>query len=99
MRFMLVVRMSTEKGNEAVREGKVGELMQSVMAQLQPEAAYFGPFDGVRTGFVVVDMEDPSKIPAISEPFFQSFGARVDFVPVMTPDDLARGLSELPYGT
>lgn len=99
MRFMLIVRMSTEASNAPVREGRVGDLMQDVMAQLQPEAAYFGPYDGGRTAFIVLNLDDPSKIPAISEPFFQNFGARVDFVPLMTAEDLARGLAALPQGT
>jgi hypothetical protein len=95
---MLIVRMSTEVANARVREGKVGELMQNVMAQLQPEAAYFGPYDGGRTAFLVVNLDDPAKIPAISEPFFQNLGARIEFIPVMTAEDLARGLAELPQG-
>ena len=98
MRFMLIVRMSTEMANATVREGRVGDLLQRTMEQLQPEAAYFGPLDGSRTAFLVVNLDDPSKIPAISEPFFQELGARIDFIPVMTPEDLTRGLAALPQG-
>jgi len=99
MRFMLIVRMSTEMANATVREGRVGDLLQRSMEQLQPEAAYFGPMDGMRTAFIVFNLDDPAKIPAISEPFFQELGARVDFIPVMTPEDLARGLAAQAQGT
>ncbi len=95
MRFMLIVHMSTETANVAVREGRVGPLLQRVMEQLQPEAAYFGPGEGSRTAYLVVNIDDVSQIPAISEPFFQELGARIDFVPVMTPEDLAKGLAAL----
>ena len=98
MRFMLIVRMSTEMANAPVREGRVGDLLRRSMEQLQPEAAYFGPMDGMRTAFVVFTLDDPSRIPAISEPFFQELGARVDFIPVMTPEDLTRGLAALQQG-
>lgn len=99
MRFMLIVRMSTEMANATVREGRVGDLLQRSIEQLQPEAAYFGPLDGMRTAFLVFNLDDPSKIPAISEPFYQELGARLDFIPVMTPEDLARGIAALPQGT
>jgi hypothetical protein len=65
------------------------------MQRLQPEAAYFGPGSGVRTAYLVVNIDDPSQIPSISEPFFQEMGATVEFIPVMTADDLAKGLSML----
>ena len=95
MRFMLIVHMSTETANLAVREGRVRPLLQRVMEQLQPEAAYFGPGEGMRTAYLVVNIDDVSQIPAISEPFFQELGARIEFVPVMTAEDLAKGLEAL----
>jgi len=33
---------------------------------------------------------DPSRVPAIAEPFFLLFNASVEFHVVMTPDDLAK---------
>ena len=96
MRFMLVDRMSTEQGNLAVREGRIGDVLQRAMERLHPEAAYFGPLDGVRTAFLVFDLDDPARIPAISEPFYQELGARLDFVPVMTAEELAAGIAALP---
>ena len=98
MRFMLIVRMSTERGNAAVREGRVGPVLQRALEELQPEAAYFGPLDGMRTGFLVINIDDPSRIPAISEPFFQELGARVDFVPVMNAEEVAKGIAALGRG-
>lgn len=95
MRFMLVVRMSTEQGNVAVREGRIGDVLRRAMERLQPEAAYFGPMDGLRAAFLVVDLDDASRIPAVSEPFFLELGARVDFIPVMTAEEVGRGVAAL----
>ncbi len=97
MRFMLIVHMpTTETANRVVREGRVGPILQDTMARLQPEAAYFGPLEGIRTAFLVIDLDDVSQIPSISEPFFQELGARIDFIPVMTAEDLAKGIAALP---
>ncbi len=96
MRFMLTIRMSTEQANAAVRDGRVGPLLQRAMEQLRPEAAYFGPVDGLRTAYMVIDIDDASQIPAISEPFYQELGARIEFVPVMTAEELAKGIAALP---
>jgi hypothetical protein len=95
MRVMLIAHMSTEVSNVAVRDGRIGELLQRTMGQLTPEAAYFGPHEGGRTAFIVFDLADVSQIPSVSEPFFQELGARVDIIPIMTAEDVARGLSAL----
>ena len=95
MRFLITVHMSTEVSNAVVRDGRVGPLLQGVLERLQPEAAYFGPHEGGRTAFIVCNLDDVSQIPSISEPFFQELGARVDFIPVMNAEDLARGVAAI----
>ena len=45
---------------------------------------------------LVVDLPDPSKIPALAEPWFLTFQADVEFRIAMTPDDLMKaGLDDL----
>jgi hypothetical protein len=57
---------------------------------------YFSETNGKRGGIFVVDLADPSQIPALAEPFFLTFGATVKFRVCMTPEDLARSnLDEL----
>ena len=95
MRMLMKWDMSLEAGNEAVRSGKIAELNQSLIARIQPEAAYYSTENGTRTSYIFFDLKDPSQIPAIAEPLFQNLGARVEFIPVMNGDDLQKGLVSL----
>ncbi|MGW0561622.1 DUF3303 family protein [Streptomyces sp. NPDC003016] len=98
MRTMLVIHMDTEKTSELIENNGMEQFMQSVLERLRPEAAYFGPHEGMRTGFVVIDLEDPSQLPVISEPFFSQLGARIEMFPVMTADDVRAGLQRYATG-
>jgi len=95
MRMMLKAHMDTAAASKAIQEGRMPTVMQTMMEKLKPEAAYFGPDGGKRTAFIIFQMDDPSQLPAISEPLFSEFNARVDIFPVMDRDDLERGLSAL----
>ena len=61
---------------------------QSVIEELQPEAAYFTPMEGARGGHLIVNMDDASQIPAMTEPLFLGLGATVEFHPVFTLEDV-----------
>ncbi len=92
MRTMLQVSVPVERGNKAIADGSLPKLVQGLLADLKPEAAYFFPSEGLRSFVVVFDLADPSQIPAIAEPLFMLLDAEVDFRPVMTAEDLAKGL-------
>lgn len=94
MRMLLKMQMDVEAGSRAIKDGSFGEMLERVMAQIKPEAAYFTAIDGKRTGLIFFDLEDPSQIPAIAEPFFMTVGAAIDLLPVMTPEDVQKGLQE-----
>ncbi|HEY6330515.1 MAG TPA: hypothetical protein VI756_14350, partial [Blastocatellia bacterium] len=92
MRMLLQVSIPVEAGNAAAKAGTLGSTVERIVAGLQPEAAYFMADDnGNRSGFVVFDLKDTSQIPAVAEPWFLAFNARVSLRPVMTPQDLAAG--------
>jgi len=96
MRMLLRVSIPAEAGNAAVKEGTLGTTIERILADLKPEAAYFfADDDGQRSGSVVFDMKDPSQLPAIAEPWFLAFNARVSLRPVMTPQDLAKAAPSL----
>ena len=45
----------------------------------------------IRTIVFIVDMQSADQIPALAEPLFQEWGAKVEFHPVMTLEDLKKG--------
>jgi hypothetical protein len=90
MRFLLRLRIPNEAGNAMVRDPEFGAKFQSALKDVGAEAAYLSAVDGQRGGFVVVNMDDASRIPAVAEPFFNWLKADVEFIPVMLPDDLAK---------
>ncbi|SDR53120.1 hypothetical protein SAMN05444161_5417 [Rhizobiales bacterium GAS191] len=90
MRMMLKASIPVDKGNAAIRDGSIVKKIQSILADLKPEAAYFTEFDGKRTGLIFFDMKDTSEIPGVAEPWFLAFDASVEFKAVMNGDDLAR---------
>ncbi len=90
MRFMLKVTIPVETGNAAAKSGKLGSTIQSILADLKPEAAYFTDQDGCRCGMLFLDMQDASQIPALAEPWFLAFNAAIELHPVMVAEDLGR---------
>src|SRR3984957_8000264 len=89
MRMLLRVTIPVEAGNAAVKEGTLGSTIERILADLKPEAAYFFDDNGQRAGSVVFDMKDASQIPAIAEPWFLAFNAKVSLRPAMNSQDLA----------
>jgi hypothetical protein len=90
MRCLMKASMPVDSGNQAATSGTLGKTIQKILADLKPEAAYFGEDNGKRTAFLIVDLKDLSEIPKVAEPWFLAFNAAVEFHPVMTMEDLAK---------
>jgi hypothetical protein len=91
MRMLLRVSIPVETGNAAAKDGTLGSTVERILADLKPEAAYFFADDnGQRAGSIVFDMKDTSQIPAVAEPWFLAFNAKVSLRPIMNPQDLAK---------
>lgn len=90
MRMLLKVNIPTGPGNDAMKSGAIPNKLKQILDDLKPEAAYFAEDDGERTGYLFVDMAEPSDLARLAEPFFLAFNARVTARPAMKLEDLAK---------
>ena len=96
MRMFMTVKFPNEAFNAAVKDGSTGSKIKAILDASKPEAAYFTEMNGHRTLVMIVEVESPSKVPALSEPWFLTFNADVEFRIVMSPEDLQQaGLDKL----
>lgn len=87
--MLMKVSIPVEAGNRSLTDGSLAKTIQSILEEQKPEAAYFVAADGMRTGYLFVDLKSTADIPAIAEPWFLSFNASIETTPAMNPQDLA----------
>lgn len=96
MRMLFIARIPHEPFNSLVVEGNAGDQIQKILEDIKPEAVYFTELEGQRAAVMIINIDTPSQVPAIAEPFFLSFNADCEFHIVMSPEDLGQaGLDEL----
>ncbi len=96
MRLLMNVKIPHEPFNTLLRKGQAGEIIQEIIKELKPDSIYFTEQGGTRGAVAIVNIENESDIPSLSEPFFLKFNADCEFRVVMSPEDLAKaGLEEL----
>lgn len=96
MRMLLNIRIPHEPFNGFVRDGTIGEVIAKILDETKPEAAYFTEQSGERGAILVINLDEPSQIPAFAEPWFLTFNADCEFRVVMVPEDLQKaGLETL----
>jgi hypothetical protein len=86
--MLMKVTIPGAEGNAAIVNGTLGSTIGSILADLKPESVYFLEENGARTGIIVFNLENPSQIPAVAEPWFLAFNAKVELHPTMTMEDL-----------
>ena len=64
--------------------------MKRILDELKPEAVYFTEYGGHRGAIMIINVDDPLKVPTYAEPWFLTFNADCEFHIVMTPEDLAK---------
>ncbi len=96
MRMLLNVSLPHQPFNAAVKDGTAGPKLNRILEATKPESVYFTEQNGRRGAVLILDLPDPSKLPALVEPWMLIFEADIEMRPVMSPDDLKRaGLDEL----
>jgi hypothetical protein len=94
MRFLVKISIPIEAGNAAIKKDGL-KVIQKILDEQKPEAAYFVAHDGKRTGFLIVHLTDASEIPGFAEPWFLALNADIDAAPAMVPEDLRKAASEI----
>lgn len=93
MRMMMRFSIPVERGNEAFKDGTLGQVIEAVAAETQAEAAYFMVEGGERTGYIFFELADAALLPKLNEMMFAALDAAIDVVPALTLDDLKRGIA------
>lgn len=96
MRILVQFTFPSAVGNEVVRSGRIEKFFQNIAEDLEPEAMYFFPADGERSGVMVIQTDDAAIAASVGERFWFGLQAKVKLTPCMNADDLANGMAELP---
>lgn len=94
MRLMLKFSIPVEKGNEAAASGEIASAIEALLDRVKAEASYFMVEGGQRAGIVIFDETDPARLTEINEPLFAKLNAAISIVPVLTIQDLRKGLHQ-----
>ena len=94
MRLLLKFAIPVERGNAAAKDGTLGQAIENLIKTTKADAAYFTIIDGKRGGMVFFEENDTTRLPQINEPMFAALDAAVEIEPVLTLDELKRGLSK-----
>ena len=94
MRFLIHAKIPTEDGNKMVQDPNLLRKLEKYINKVKAEATYFFEADGNRVAAFIVDIQSADQIPILAEPLFSGMGAHVEFYPVMSLDDLKKGIPQ-----
>jgi hypothetical protein len=94
MRFLILAKIPTEDGNKMVQDPNFLEKLGKYINKVKAETTYFFEADGNRVASFIVDIESADQIPVLTEPLFSGMGAHVGLHPVMSLDDLKKGIPQ-----
>ena len=69
--------------HKSVINGTLGEKLNHMLGELNPEEVHFISKCGKRTALIFLDIPEVHLLPKLAEPFFLAFNAEVDFYPAM----------------
>jgi hypothetical protein len=92
MRLMMKFTIPVERGNETAQDGTQLQAIESLVKATNAEAAYFTMIDGERGGYIFFEEADQAQLTRLNEPMLAALDAAIEIVPVLSIDDLKRGL-------
>jgi hypothetical protein len=94
MRFLIHAEIPTEAGNKMVQDPNFLMKLEKYINKVKAEATYFFEMNGTRVAAFIVDIQSADQIPSLTEPLFSGMDAHVKFRPVMSFDDLKKGIPQ-----
>ena len=94
MRVLIRARIPTEAGNKMVQDSNFLKKIEEYINKIKAEANYFFESNGNRVVVFIVDIQSADQIPIITEPLFSGMDAHVELHPVMSLDDLKKGIPQ-----
>jgi hypothetical protein len=94
MRFLIHARIPTEDGNKMIQDPNFLRKLETYINKVKSEATYFYEANGNRVAAFIIDVHSADQIPILAEPLFSGMGAHVEFHPVMSLDDLKKGIPQ-----
>ena len=99
MKFIVEASFPLEPFNSYVRDGTIGEKIGETLQALHPEVVYFTDLGVGRGILMIVDLDDASQAPHVTEPLMLTFNASVHYRIAMAPEELASaGLEKYATG-
>ena len=88
MKYIVEVSFPHEPFNTYVRDGTARQKVDETLEAIEPEAIYFTDKGVGRGAIMIVDIDDASQIPNVTQPLFLAFDATVHWHIAMLPEDL-----------
>jgi hypothetical protein len=92
MRFLILAKIPTE--TKWYRTQTFWQKIEKYINKAKAEATYFFEAEGNRVASFIVDIESADQIPVFTEPLFSGMGAHVELHPIMSLDDLKKGIPQ-----
>jgi hypothetical protein len=92
--MLLKATIPVGRGNAAINDRSIQQIIQKSADALKPEAMYFFPSQGQRCAMFIFDMVEASDLVAAVEPLWLALEADIDLVPCMNIDDLQAGFQK-----
>ena len=89
MKFIVEASLPHEPFNSYVRAGTAGEKIGQTLEAIKPEVIYFTDSGVGRGLLMIVEVDNASQAPHVTEPLMLTFNASVHYRVAMAPEDLA----------